>query len=169
MLDFSGVKGIVIPEGEVVKIEVSGTILWKKEAKNWVPYSTTTDGKTIFNGTGYKNNTRLNSSAEEVALTGYVTTGYIPAKAGDDIRVKGITWDSTTNKGGYFWTYDSGFAKLKNRRPGGGGSQNITFTVDTNGIVTFHLAEYDTSVAYIRFSAYGTGENLVVTVSEEIE
>ena len=60
MIDFTGVKSISIPEGIVKQItrKSDGVILFKSGPKNWIPYSTTTDGKTIFNGgLGYKNNT----------------------------------------------------------------------------------------------------------------
>lgn len=170
MIDFSTVKAITIPEGVVKQItrKSDGTVLWKAGPKNWIPYSTESDGKTIFNGgLGYKDNSRLNSSADVVTLNGYVVTGYIPVKPGDIVRVKGITWNSSTNTGSYFWTFNSGFTKLKSSRPNIS-SQDIVATVKENGVVEFMLQRYANTVAYIRFSSYGSGANLVVTVNEEI-
>lgn len=168
-LNFADYVRLTIPEGSVTKItrQSDGAVLWKKGYVNLVPLSTEADGKTIYNGgLGYKDNTRLNSSAAEVALDGYVVIGYIPVKSGDIVRVKGITWSSGTNTGGYFWTFDSSFTKQKQSRPSGG-SQDITFSTE-NGVVVFRLANYMSNCEYFRFSAYGTGENLVVTVNEEI-
>lgn len=171
MTDFAAVKSITIPEGIVTKIVSAGVTLWEAITtgyKNWVSSSTEADGKTIYNGgLGYKNNTRLNSSAVEVTLSGYVVCGYIPAKAGDTVRVKGITWDSSTSTGGYFWTFDSSYTGLKYKRPNSG-SSNITVTTEENGVIAFYLEKNDTAVAYIRFSAYGDGTNLIVTVNENI-
>ena len=168
MIDFSKLKSLVIPEGVVTKIVSAGVTLWQAvRYKNWVLLSTDVDGS-IYNKVGYKDNSRLNSSAAVVDLAGYVVTGYIPAKAGDTIRVKGIQWDSTTNTGGYFYTFDVDYNGLKYKRPNGDGSIDINFTVDENGVVTFTLVSYNTNVSFIRFSAYGVGENLIVTVNEEI-
>ena len=170
MIDFTGVKSISIPEGVVKQItrKSDGVILFKSGPKNWIPYSTTADGKTIYNGgLGYKNNTRLNSSAAETGQDGYVTIGYIPAKAGDTVRVKGITWTSTYNTGGYFWVFDSSFTRQKSSRPSAS-SQDIVVTNEGNGVMAFSIQRYATYAAYFRFSAYGVGENLIVTVNEEI-
>lgn len=170
MIDFSAIKAISIPEGKVKAIhrESDGQLLWKGGYKNWVPYSTEADGKTIFNGgLGYKDNYRLNSSAAEVALSGYVVFGYIPVKADDVVRVKGITWDSSTNTGCYFYTFNSSFEKLKSTRPTGG-SSDITAYVDENGVLVVEFAAYSKDVAYFRFSAYGSGAEVVITVNEEI-
>lgn len=167
-LDFSGVTGIVIPEGNVLKIELGGTLIWKREPVNLVRTSTDSTGAVYNGGLGYKNNTRLNSSAAEAGETGYATCGYIKVKAGDFVRMKGLQWDSSVNTGCYFWTFDSGFTKLKYKRPNGSGSADIIVTSEGNGVTVFKVAAYSTDAAYIRLSAYGTGENLLVTVNEEI-
>ena len=168
MIDFSAVKAITIPEGKAKAInrESDGLLLWKGGSKNWVAYSTEADGKTIFNGVGYKDNARLNSSAAVVALDGYVTSGYIPAKHGDTVRLKGLTWNSATNTGSYFWTFDSTFTPMKSGRPNNS-SQDIVVS-EENGVISFYLQNYATGVAYVRLSSYGLGANMVITVNEEI-
>lgn len=146
-----------------------GAVLWQKKYVNMVPLSTTNDGTTIYNGgLGYKDDTRLNSSAADTTLAGYATCGFIPAKAGDTVRMKGLTWDADHQTGCYFITFDSSFSKLKYERPKEGNSGDITASVDANGVVVVKLESYATSVAYIRLSAYGKGENMIVTVNEEI-
>lgn len=170
MIDFSAVKSITIPEGIVTKIMSAGKTLWEAvRYKNWVPFSTEADGKTIFNGgLGYKNNSRLNSSAAVVTLDGYTVTGYIPARAGNIVRVKGVSFDSAHNSGCYFWTFDSSFTKLKSERPSDSSTADISITQEGNGVIAFSLVDYNTSVRYIRLSAYGDGANAIVTVNEEI-
>lgn len=170
MIDFTGVKAITIPEGAVKQItrKSDGVVLWKSGPKNWLPLSTEADGKTLYNnGLGYKSGTRLNSSASEVTLAGYGVCGYIPAKAGDIVRIKGVTWNSSTNTGGYFWTFNSSFTRLKSARPTAS-SQDLTASVDGNGVLVVQLASYNTSVRYIRLSAYGLGADTIITVNEEI-
>ena len=172
MIDFSAVKEITIPEGVVTKIVFAGITLWEAIAtgyKNWLPFSTEADGKTLYNnGLGYKSNTRLNSSAAEVTLTGYGVCGYIPVKAGDVVRVKGVTWNSSTATGGYFWAFDSSFTKIKYQRPQPGGITDIIWTDEGNGVVAFQIVSSFTTCKYIRLSAYGLGADTIITVHEEI-
>ena len=169
MIDFSTLKSLKIPEGVVTKIVSAGVTLWEAvKYKNWIPYSTTEDGKTIFNGVGYKDNSRLNSSAVVVDQTGYAAFGFIPLKAGDVVRVKGLTWNSTYNTGCYFWIFDSSFTKLKQKRPNGG-SSDITVEDEGNGVTKFTIRTYATETAYFRISAYGSGANAIITVNEEIK
>ena len=168
MIDFSTVKAITIPEGVVKKIVSAGVTLWEAiRYKNWVPFSIDTDGS-IFNKVGYKDGSRLNSSAAVVELAGYVVSGYIPVKPGDIVRLKGLTWNSSTNTGSYFWTFDSSFTRLKSARPNAS-SQDIVASAEANGVTAFRLETYANAVAYIRLSAYGTGANMVITVNEEIK
>ena len=169
-LNFADYKQIRIPEGQVKRIARAndGLVLWKAAYINQVPLSKEADGTPYNGGLGYRDNTRLNSSAADVALDGYAVCGYIPANAGDTVRVKGVTWDSSKNTGSYFWTFDSSHTKQKNKRPNGDGSQDIAVTFEGNGVVAFGIANYRTETAYIRLSAYGKGADVIVTVNEEI-
>ena len=66
---------------------------------NQIPLSTDADGNPYNNGLGYKTGTRLNSSSNEVAISGMCCTGYIPltGKAGDVIRIKNVTYAGTAS------------------------------------------------------------------------
>lgn len=58
---------------------------------NLVPTSTEADGVSIYNGgLGYKQGWRVRSGGTEAENTYSTITGYIPAKAGDCIRVGGV-------------------------------------------------------------------------------
>ena len=167
-MDFTNLKKLSIGGVELTQLLIDGIQQWEAiRYKNWIPFAIDTD-KSIFNKVGYKNNSRLNSSAAVVTLDGYTVTGYIPARADDTVRVKGVAFDSAHNSGSYFWTFDSSFAKLKSERPADTSTADITITQEENGVLAFYLAAYNTNVRYIRFSAYGDGANAIVTVNEEI-
>lgn len=54
---------------------------------NKIPMSLDTSGA-VFNGTGYKAGVYLNSAGAELSGTGVATSGFIPVKKGDVIRIK---------------------------------------------------------------------------------
>lgn len=164
-MDFSNVKKISIDAGEVKQIAINGVVVWKGYT-NLVPTSIDTDGK-VFNGVGYKDNSRLNSSAAVVNLSGYTVSGYIKAKAGDVIRVKGLKWDSTVESGCYFWNFNSKFEKQKDKRPSSG-SADINYSIGNNGELVFKIESYADYCEYIRISGYGSGADMIITVNEEI-
>lgn len=143
---------------------------------NLVPASIDTDGS-IYNGTGYKEGYRLNSSGVPAELAGAVHSGFIPYD-GEVIRAWGTTSANASNSGNYIGLYDASFEKIymiggSNYTNYGGiweakdGKYMVTFdpAVCTNEALNNYLA----SAKYIRVSwAVGTGANLVVTLDEEI-
>ena len=189
-MDFSTVKKIVIPEGEVKQIAVGGTVLWKAFT-NQVPISTDTDGS-IFNGTGYIENRRLSSSGNMSgsAQNGSVTTGFIPFPDGDKtvIRIKGVDWLNAYDIVGSGFYYIV-FYDASKKSTGDYGSliaapatdirHIFTPTRDANGVetITFNTAYGTTNsllqyirnnAKYIRITAHGKGADFIVTVNEEI-
>ena len=78
---------------------------------NLLPAATDTDRTTIYNGIGYKPLTRLSSDgtvksvAESATYAAICTTGFIPAVAGDVLRVSGI--GHITGTAEYIVAYDS--------------------------------------------------------------
>ena len=180
MLDFSGVKAIAIPEGDVVKIELGGTILWKREPVNLVPTSIDTDGS-VYQRAGYISGYRLSSSGGLSSQHNTVTTGFIPFKAGGIVRMAGVSW---TQNVGYCYQafYDSSFTLLGSHSIGAGtfegaakyqrgnvsGATRITIE---NGVTTFVPAFSSNAdkVAYFRLNGYGSGADMFVTINEEID
>lgn len=148
---------------------------------NQIPISTDTDG-TIFNGIGYKQGYRINSSGtvSDKASGGITTdcfaTGFIPVKGGDVIRFSGAYIEGT-NGGGNNWYYDS--EKVK-------GLIGFTAYAFTNNLATtkniFKACDYNENeqrlysftlkdnveAGYMRFTLIGNGANAVITVNEEI-
>lgn len=111
MINFADVKYLRIPNGVVKAISIGGTLVWKSGYLNLVPLSIDTDGS-IYNGKGYKENYRLNSSGVPSALNGAIHSGFIPYTAGGVIRAKGCTVP-VSQSGQYVACYDANFNCLK--------------------------------------------------------
>lgn len=142
---------------------------------NQVPISIASDGSIYNDGLGYKNGYRLSSSGSESEMNTNVITGFIKAKAGDTIRIKGSNWCNTDVTTNYLIAYDSNFAKVYTGNPQKSYETNTFVTSmnydETTGISTVVLKSgfvYE----YIRISLYygssPDGANLIVTVNEEI-
>lgn len=152
---------------------------------NQVPISTDTDGS-IFNGVGYKENVRLSSSGgiSGNAQDGSVTTGFIPWKNTDIVRLKGAKWADVGSGFYYFSLYKSNKDAYGGDGAGcvtsgtaAGSHLSVTYD-ETTGITTFSIDDPDggtgafranaKTAAFIRINAYGKGEDLIITVNEEI-
>lgn len=185
---FTNTKALSIPEGDVVKIECGGIVLWEKEIlpsyKNWVKYSTESDGTTVYNGgLGYKEGYRLSSSGGESSNTKDVVTGFIPVSGGETIRIKAkdkggntVYWYNTSKSTNYLNAYKADKTLLyAGNAKGTYGSASLieSMSQDTaNGISIVKLKSV-ANMAYIRISVAGgdyvvSGEDLIVTINEEI-
>lgn len=148
---------------------------------NQVPLSTDTDG-TVYNGVGYKDDTRLSSSGSVSGTpqTGSVTTGYIPAVVNDVIRVKGgLLLDIPVTGHYYLGLYDADKAKLScptHESMASSDYPQITYSYDAStGVTSITLGrregitnDWEDRIAYVRMNVYGKGEDLIVTVNQEI-
>lgn len=189
-LNFADYKYLDIPEGRVKKItDQSGRVLWLQGYTNQVPLSTDTDGS-IYNGCGYKDDTRLSSSGgvSGSAQSGSVTTGFIPWKNTDVVRVKGAEWlTATANHGGhyYFSLYNASKAFISGGYVTSSSASNASYAAqisiaydEATDVTTFQIVNPSgttgdfrlaaQSASYFRLNAYGSGEDLIVTVNEEI-
>ena len=176
-------KVYVLPDGYLyayMKTEIAGGASYT----NLVPTSTDTDGS-IYNGTGYKDNTRLSSSGSVsgTAQAGSVVTGFIPVKNTDVIRMKGAEWLNATSKytGHYYIIfYNSskiaiGSEQISSDAYSSRWVSKMAITHDsTTGITIFDIVEGTdyasdrAEAAYFRINSYGSGSDLIVTVNEEI-
>lgn len=180
-------KLYVLPDGFIYAYMLKKTA-GGVEYTNLVPTSTDTDGS-VYNGTGYKENVRLSSSGgvSDLAQNGSVTTGFIPFKNTDVIRIKGAEWlDLYDTVGGhyYFNLYDSNksFITYGNFASGDEtihGTQMAVTYDETTGVTTFQVINPtgDTGVfrtaaqkaSWFRINAYGKGSDLIITVNQEIK
>ena len=164
---FANTKALAIPEGDVVKVECNGSVIWKKpsEAKwseNLVPTSVDTDGS-IFNGKGYKDESRLNSSGAVTGQAESTATGFIEAKKGDTFQITGVRFGISSYAGvyGYVSLYNASKAKVLSVSCDAYGSGN-GFVIDPlikdrkvlpTDVIEVRLTNVADTVAFIRFSA----------------
>lgn len=103
------INGIVLKQ-----LFINGVLSWQEPVtyKNWVKYSTESDGVTIYNnGKGYKDGYRIRSGGAEVDMQQATCTGYIKVVDGDIIRWSGIDF-SQKNTANALNVYDANFTNL---------------------------------------------------------
>ena len=159
--------------------------------KNLVPTATVvTDGQPpsteIYNGVGYKNNTRISSISSLPSADGYVTTGVMiwrenPGAFSElkPIYIKGATLDTSKSYVRMLFITNIGTEGMKSSRTLQGGTTGNTgwetyFTIETLGDQYYKLTPIESAmnwnnVRYFMLSLYGSGENLIITVDEPID
>ena len=183
-MDFSKVKSIVIPEGVVTKIVAGGRVLWQKikevvTLNNLLSKATTTDRNTLFgedyNGDGkadgYLAGKRLSSSGSESATSAMCCSGFIPAKSGDILRIKGALPKISTAS--YVITYDSSNTKVAYQSiaqaTGWTNTSANPWQSVKNGVLRVRLDDnFGTGFDAVRFSASTINEYTIATINEEI-
>ena len=150
---------------------------------NLLPLAKATDRTSIYNGKGYKENTKLSGSGggESADTKGLSSSGFIfPVEAGDILRIKGIT--PVTGSNHYVVGYDSANARTGNdiilfQTSGdslifvdAGNGYSGYYTIDDDGTIvyTINTAKLGANVNAVRICA-GMDENTIVTVNEEIK
>jgi lysophospholipase L1-like esterase len=141
---------------------------------NQVLKSINPDGS-IYNGVGYESGLRLSSTGVTKSQGQSVVCGYIPAKAGDVIRLGGIKWWNTGGTN-YLCAYDSNFTYIGAVY----GHQGLSYgtaihsAIDYGDEVTTVTLANNSNIAYIRANwcngsnidnTYG---NIILTVNQEI-
>jgi hypothetical protein len=139
---------------------------------NWIPLSTEVDGVTLYNGgKGYKENTRWSSSGGgDVTADGVITSGYIPVKYGDIVRLKNIRMNKIDAGSGIdnvcnvcvFSTLGTGASV------NAGELENYWYAVwdDESNLAQFTIKS-DTT-CYIRLNTAYIGPDSILTINEEI-
>ena len=141
---------------------------------NQVPISTDENGN-IYNGTGYKDGYRLNSSAVETVSSGAILTGFIPVKAGDVVRFSGeFIGYEVGGENSYFFDANKSNHSHKmsptNWRNKTDVEQFEPYEYnDTTHILASFTVPNDANIAFVRFTLHGeTGANAIITVNELI-
>ena len=182
-------KLYVLPDGYIyaymtVKDEESVTKI--PLFTNKITSSTDTDGS-IYNNTGYKINTRGNSSGEIVDFDNPVdntvfTTGFIPCKQGDVIRLENCYIDLDDNRGyqesgNDIWgirsgLYNSSKAKVAVFAWGDILSDQTTAVSDWKRsdlkVNEFKIAQSGVSYIRLTLATDGSPADAIVTVNEQI-
>ena len=159
----------------MVTITMGGTDITSTAYSNGsISIASVTDDN-VFNGTGYKDGYRINSSGAEAALSGFTVTGFIPFTKGQTIRIggEGITFDAY---GCLVMFYDATKTYLVNTGIDYSkiGTESYgTWTTETTSVFCLDPNDnYPTSLTgdgYIRVSAKGSGANLIVTLDQAID
>jgi len=177
MMDWENLKSLLTPEGNVVKVECDGEILWEKELfVNQVPLSIDTDGS-IYNGIGYKNNYRVRSGGTEAANENSVCTGFMPFKKGQTLYISPPFDGGNTNNAINF--IDKDFTNLGQITDSGAcygictDGASIYKSAVINGVSVLTLGDKaDSNIAYIRIThknyVCNKGANLIVAINQKI-
>jgi hypothetical protein len=121
----------------------------------------------------------------KTAQAGSVTTGFIPYTSLGIIRIKGARWDNTLTTGHYYInfykddkTYLGGQTVVQAFTADGSAFTKVSVEYDeATGVTTMNPAEMNKETAigwawhtgaFFRINAYGKGEDLIVTVNQEI-
>lgn len=175
-MDLSTYKSITINGISMKKLTLDGDEIWRRDYVNLVPTAIDTDGS-IYQGVGYIEGRRLSSSGGLSSQTNTITSGYIPCKAGDIIRMSGVNWRPQSSGYCYLMFFDSSFGVLGSVNESDTGNNyyrgivaNTTTITTENGIITFtpKFSSGSANVAYFRINGYGSGADMVVTKNEEI-
>lgn len=134
---------------------------------NQIPISTDADGS-VYNGKGWKENLRVNSSGAEKEMVGYNITGYIPCQKGDTIRGSAGIVDSDGGNNGIA-LFDANKQWLRTLNVSTLSSLNcITVGDDNSAIITLTSSTFSDDTAFFRLWGKGVGDDTVITVNEEI-
>ena len=154
------VNGIKPDENGNVKIEVSGGET--TGYTNVLPLAINSDG-TLFVGAngekGYKTGCRISSSGVEKDSDRNNCTGFISCKAGDIVRMKNITIETTGYSQVYF--FSAAFAKVSGVVALG------DLQADSNGVYSLTVPD-NVAGAYMRITVGTFTSDSIITVNEEI-
>jgi lysophospholipase L1-like esterase len=134
------------------------------------------DALTEYDGVGYANNYRLSSSGVTKSFGNAITTGFIPASAGDTIRIGGIQWGSNASSANYVCAYKSDYSLIGAVAGYDGivyGTKiHQTLNYDLDAPLTIITLVNNSDIAFIRVSCYNEtqqdGNKLIITKNEEI-
>ena len=153
------------------------TVQWSAYT-NLVPSSIDSNGD-VFNGVGYKEGTRLNSSGSEATLARAICSGFIPYN-GEDIRAYGARTENLEAGAYYVCFYTSNFGNIGviPGREFSGSNPGLTselvddrmmLTVDASEITNTSWQEYIAEAKYVRISMSAcSGQVFAVTLNEEM-
>lgn len=168
-------KTLTVDGVEMTSLSINGALVWEAPPsyKNRVPISIDTDGS-VFNGCGYQEDMRLNSSGAIKTKNNSVVTGFIPAKGGDVVRIAGVNW-AYSSSANYICAYDSAFAHIgAGTSAGSVYATKIWDSITADGEMGIVQLTPLGNIAYIRVSSVGDdtkqqlGSEMIVTINEEI-
>lgn len=189
MMDFTKLKKLSIGGVELKQLFINGVQVWKSGPKNLVPTSTDTDGS-IYNGVGYKEKLRINSSGNVVAYDYCTLTGLMPCDGLNDssrIYVKGLSYADPNYYNGFamydenrslmgsfrYYAAKNEVSAYNNNVVGFYHITGSTVTIRDDGVTVFKINmnegnENHDKVKYFRLYGQPTGEEIIATFNEDI-
>ena len=140
---------------------------------NQIPLSTDSTGA-IYNGTGYKENTRIGSDGtDRTGATGKYATGFIPVTVGDKLyfyNCEILQTGTGTDIYNHIVCYDSNKSRLGAVYLQNDISSLHTFTKDENNNLTmFDTSNLNASTAFVRIVGNYIGADSVITKNQPID
>jgi hypothetical protein len=178
----STITADMLPPGVVAYNALGERMVGAKASyTNLLPLAIDADGK-IYDAAdgkpGYKSGVRLSSSGAETIATAFDTTGFIPCKLGDIVRMRGINYSPTsTNASSHricFYKADKTYIQLSQAStPSSTPDPNLDGVYNSdNKLIQFTVKNYATvdltDVAYFRICSDAFDDNPIITVNEEI-
>lgn len=169
---FDSAQAISLRGKQISHMALNGATVWQAaRVKNMLPLATDTDRQTIYGGVGYKESTYLSSTGGALTQSKYAglcTTGFIPLKAGDRLRVKGFL-DNDTEHGLYMVGYNANNGRT-NYRPLAAvqGVKAGTYAAPGYFEFTFSASLFTEQLDAVRVCLKGITSATIITVNEEI-
>lgn len=140
---------------------------------NVLPLAVDSDGSTIYNGKGYKENIRINSSNVDTTATGWCATGFIPIHAGDVVRFENCTitvsTDQEYHRGGvHFFNESFTYTGNANFQNFNSNSDFLPVFEDGDNIVQVTIPNWANNASYMRIVAQKFTSDSIITINEEI-
>ena len=141
--------------------------------KNLIPGAVGIDGKTVFNETGYMNNTYLDNNTTTYHYwnkSGYVSTGFMWLPTGvTTIYVKGVTWNSSSSYCRLVVVNQANLGTANWRRKDYATSMPSSVKITTLGTKYYKFeltSPSEFTNAWLAMSFEGTGADLIVSYDE---
>ena len=174
-MDFSKFKNLTIGGIDLKQLFVGGIQVWKAVSyTNQIPISTDASGN-VYNGKGYKDNTYVTGTGADDTKPNYDSTGYIPCKVGDVIRLKDCNFvkgdlncvmnffsAKGTNRIGQVQAHSTWFTESEFKGVLDSNNHYVQFTIKSISGIT-------AGMNYIRVTTAGLTSASVITINEEIE
>lgn len=159
-------KMYVLPDGYIYAYMLTDVEVETGPAYTNVLPLAITANKTPYVGAngekGYNSNFRVSSSGVEKSATNYYATGFIPVKAGDTVRIKGMNGSDGNEYCVAYYAADDMVIKSSISPT----YTLLSLTADGNNVRTF--SPTNSATAYMRLTFMGNPADIIITVNEEI-
>lgn len=156
-----------IGRGESREVEITNYVV---SYTNLLPLALDADGSSIYNGIGYKVDTRWSSSGNaESTATGIYLTGWIPCTIGDTVYLKNITMPFVDGNACLVHCFVNTFETATQNSGAVSGLDDWSPVLDeNNNLIQFTVPTKVGSLTHIRIQCGNINAASVITVNEPI-